>query len=313
MRARGASSERGLVFDVQRFCVHDGPGIRTTVFLKGCPLSCRWCHNPEGRRFEREVLFWPRLCMECGACLEAKCAGGGVPRRLLALRSHGARCRGCLRCALLCPSGAISAVGREREAGELLEELLRDRVFFEESGGGITLSGGEPMAQHAFCRKLLEGARARGVHCCVETSGWGAPQVFRGFARLVDLFLWDIKDPLAATHAANAGIELDPLLRNLREVDRVGGCTRLRYVLVEGANFSRTRLLRLARLFQQLKHCEGVELLAYHPLGEAKREGLGIDGGARLSSPSKERVAEAVRVLRLAGVEPFLDGLRGLD
>ena len=266
---------QGLVFDIQRYSLHDGPGIRTTVFLKGCPLRCVWCHNPESKAYGSELFFTPSLCIDCGSCDEV--CENGAPRVNLSRRADGdSACVLCLRCGHTCPSGAIQQVGREMTVEEVLDEVEKDRVFYEESGGGLTLSGGEPMAQFNFTRELLRGARSRGIDTCLETCGIGSEENYKAILPLVDLFLWDVKDTDANRHVENTGVSLKPALDNLACVDARDGKTLLRCILIEGVNLTDEHIDSVALLFSRLSNAVGVELLPYHPLGGSKFEQLGI-------------------------------------
>jgi len=192
----------GLTFDVAHFSTHDGPGIRTVVFLKGCPLSCLWCHSPDSQRPGPELVYMPNKCIECGRCVDIcpREARQRVDGRLTTDRSL---CDDCGKCAETCPPRALQLRGERVTAGEVLARLLKEAVFFRHSGGGVTLSGGEPLAQPAFAEALLRLCKAAGLHTAMETSGFARPEVFRRIAPLVDLFLFDLKHIDSARHRSS--------------------------------------------------------------------------------------------------------------
>ena len=296
--AAGKGSVSGWIFDVQRFSIHDGPGIRTTVFMKGCPLRCAWCHNPEGVRAVGELSFIPERCIGCGWCFRVcrqqahqTVAGAHVLART--------KCIVCGACATECHAKALELVGREATVAEVLAEVLRDTPFYETSGGGLTLSGGEPLLQIEFTEALLAQAKAAGLHCCVETCGEADWQRFERIRRLVDLFLFDCKETDPAQHRRFTGVSNKRILENLHRLDAHGAAIILRCPIIPGVNDRDDHFEGIRRLAAGLAHVRGVELMPYHRLGEGKVARFGLDGAARISAatPAPETVAEWKRKL----------------
>lgn len=244
---------KGYIFDIKEFSVNDGPGVRTTVFLRGCPLRCVWCHNPEGLDAGRGVLVRQKGCLHCGRC-RVPC---GHPD-----------CRGLSRCLHACPMGLVEEIGKEVEAEALAARLSRDAEFFRTSGGGVTLSGGEPLFQPDFTRELLQ---ALGVHKAVETSGFAAPEVFRSVVTLCDFVMMDIKLADPAAHRHYTGADNAPVLRNLRFLQTCGVPYLLRVPLIPGITDTAENL----RGISELAGGSPVELLPYNKMAGVKYPWVG--------------------------------------
>ncbi len=301
---RGAS---GIVFDVQRCSFHDGPGIRTTVFFKGCPLRCRWCHNPEGIVPVPEILADAARCLGCGSCRAACPRPGGPLGRGRRLGEDG--CLACGRCAEACPSGARRISGRIWSVGELLADVRKDLAVFEESGGGVTFSGGEPMLQPAFLRSCLEACRAEGLHTAIETCGSAAREVALSIAERADLLLWDVKHLDPNQHRELTGAPLEPILANLRAVSGLGVPIWLRVPVIPDLNDGPENLRAVARLAAELPSVLRVSLLPYHRAASRKRERLGRDDVlAGVTTPTPERMQELAELFAATGRETTIGG-----
>ncbi|MGI6099432.1 MAG: glycyl-radical enzyme activating protein [Lentisphaerae bacterium] len=277
----------GIVFDILKFAIHDGPGIRTTVFLKGCPLNCLWCHNPESKDARVEISYLATKCVGCGACVAACTRGCHRLTDGMHIYDRTA-CVRCGGCAENCYARAIEQVGRPREVGEVLAEVLRDRPFYETSGGGMTISGGEPMAQFEFTRELLARARAEGLHTALDTCGFAPQARYAELLPLVDLFLYDIKTTNPDRHRELTGRPLDLIHSNLRFLSGAGARIFLRCPLVPGVNDSDAELAGIAVLASELEGVEEVNVEPYHPLGVSKTERMGYAEGYSAPIPPPE-------------------------
>ena len=267
------NAKSAFVFDIEKFAVHDGPGIRTVIFIKGCPLHCLWCHNPESQSFEPELLFRAEKCTGCGKCA-AVC-----PEHCHTVTNgkhtfDRAECRHCGLCAEHCPAEALISVGRKMSVDEVMKEVMKDQVFYRNSGGGITLSGGEPMAHFAFTSALLKAAKEAGIHTAVETCGFAPWDRIRELLPLVDLWLWDVKAS-PEKHEKLTGVPAEPILENLHKLDQAGETIILRCPLVPGINDSDGELRHIATLANEHPHVREIDLEPYHPLGEDKSRSLG--------------------------------------
>ena len=290
------------VTEIQRFCTHDGPGIRTTVFLKGCGMRCRWCHNPETQSAAPELLYDPKRCIGCGAC-EASCPQAAHSVSLgEGHRFNRAACAVSGRCAAACPTQALTLCGTKLSTERVLQTVLRDQAFYGENGG-VTLSGGEPLLQGKPVAEFLAMCRERGVSAAVETCGFFCGDLLPEILPNVRLFLWDVKDTDDERHQAYTGVSNRTILQNLRAADAMGAATRLRCILVNGVNAEDSHYRRIAELYAGLRHCEGVELIPYHAYGGSKATFLGRpDNGNPAWIPTEEQLCRARNILREASV-----------
>jgi pyruvate formate lyase activating enzyme len=299
----------GTIFNIQRFSLHDGPGIRTTVFFKGCPLRCAWCHNPESQNPYPELFFKERNCIGCRRCLECprgaiEWKGGVLIKREL--------CDACGRCATVCPSEALAMVGEKITVDEVMREVLRDRVFYERSGGGITLSGGEPFFQPQFLEELLTAARSGGIHTAVETCGYTDWRGIEGVSGLVDHFLYDLKTPDPQKHLRITGASNEKIVSNLEKLLELGKEVTIRIPVVPPHNLADSKDANdLVSFLLQLRRREDfeVDLLPYNELTPLKYGWLGREYPLRVKDP-RPLVRELKEKLVGSGFRVSIGGLR---
>ena len=240
------------VVTIQKLCIHDGPGIRTTVFLKGCPLRCKWCHNPETWKREQEIYHTPSKCIGCGSCKAGE----------------------------KCPTGALVPVSELMSIDEILSEVMRDSVFYGEKGG-ITISGGEPMLHGYKTIALLKAAKEAGITTVVETSGYFDKRLVPSLSEYTDILLWDFKDGDNIRHIENTGVSNELIIENLLLADKLNTNIVLKCILLNTINFSEAHLREVARLYKRLNNCDKVEFFSYHPMGSTKSERLGYQNPGR--------------------------------
>lgn len=269
---------KGMVFDVQRFSLHDGPGIRTTIFLKGCPLSCSWCHNPESQSADIEIAFTAQKCRNCGKCV-TECPEWAIditnPYRI-----DRARCTLCGFCVAMCPAGALEIIGREVTVAELVQEVEKDCLFYQESGGGVTISGGEPLTQFDFVLALAKALKERGISVVIDTAGYSGIrnddlEKLRMLVKIVDLILYDVKFIDSAKHKFYTGVENREILSNLVVLFReFSSKVLVRYPRIPGINDTQSDIQLLIRFLEGLPGVR-IELLPYHRLGAGKYARIG--------------------------------------
>lgn len=286
------SIAEALIFDMQRFSIHDGPGIRTVVFLKGCPLRCIWCHNPEAWSNKPQLLFDAHACLGCGACVATcphQCHIYEANQHRLDLHD----CVGCGQCAVLCP-GALRLAGKRLSARQVMDFVLRDKLFYRDNGG-VTLSGGEPLMQNNFCTSFLMLAKEHKLHTCVETSGYCEYDSLEELRPLTDLFLFDYKESDDARHFAWIGVGNERIIANLMELDARGAQSILRCPIIPGYNDREEHFIKIAELAESMRHVQEIHIEPYHNLGSSKWERLGGKAPIDFSMPTNEQIAVWMR------------------
>lgn len=298
----------GLVSNIQKYSLHDGPGIRTTVFLKGCPLNCSWCHNPESISRQSEIMVAENRCLRCGECRVA-CPHGSEAAEAGALPPRMEHCDWCGACVEACPTGGRRIIGQEQSVGELLEVIEQDRIYYEDSGGGVTFSGGEPLLQFEFLREMLLACRERRVPTVVDTCGFAPEEDLLEIARLAGLFLYDLKLMDDAKHRRYTGVSNARILSNLQALGARHEQLWIRVPIIPGVNDGEDELGAIARFAAGIPHVRQVNLLPYHRTGLPKARRLGRSNElADLEPPSAESMSRAADIFSSFGLLARIGG-----
>ncbi len=288
------------IFNIQRFSIEDGPGIRTTVFFKGCPLSCVWCHNPESVCPSPELMYSEQKCISCNSCQTA-CKNSVFSVKDGKIIIDRSRCKACNACASFCPTRALEIAGREETVENILKEALSDKDFYKNSGGGLTLSGGEPLFQPKAAISLCRGAKEAGLHVVVETSGFANEKVIKEISPFVDLFLFDYKAP-KELHKELTGVPQEPILNSLQILSTLNKEVILRCPVVPNCNYTDEFFNNIVALALKYDNIKEVNLLPYHPLGSSKLKQLGREAKYKNESflPPEELTERALEMQLLA-------------
>ena len=292
MNNADAGEQKAFIFNVQRYNIYDGPGVRTLVFFKTCPLRCIWCSNPEGLYSGYDVMFKSSECTNCAECVKACPVGVHIIEDNRHRVRRDILCTGCLKCENVCPASALSIAGQERTISEIFKIVERDRHFYESSGGGITLSGGEPLSQPEAAANLLNKCKQEGINTAIETTGYAKQEILLRVAKFVDLFLFDLKHILPKKHLKYTGVDNELILSNLQELIKRGSNVRIRIPLLDGVNSSKKDIdntIEFLKPFCEYENFKGIDLLPYHKMGVNKYEQL-----SRQYLYKKEKISEEV-------------------
>lgn len=266
----------GIIFNLQRFAIHDGPGIRMTVFFKGCNLRCFWCHNPESWNAQTELRVLRHLCICCGSCV-AVCPNGchsvGLDSGML---FHRESCTACGLCESICPTNALTLCGRKMTVDDVMVEVLKDAPFYAQSGGGVTFSGGECMLQTDFLKACLIACKKWGIHTAIDTAGNVPYEDFVEILPYADLFLYDIKCIDSDLHSRGTGSGNEQILENIRRLSATDASIVIRVPVIGGFNATETQMQNIAAFRDSLPRRHNVELMPYHAFGEGKKDAFGI-------------------------------------
>jgi len=286
----------GTVFNIQRYSIHDGPGIRTTVFLKGCPLNCWWCQNPESQLSGQEMIFWEDRCISCGAC-STICPSGAIQMKDGIPVTEKEKCILCGKCIEKCPALAREMIGKKLTTEEVIKEIEKDLIFYEESGGGVTFSGGEPLGQSEFLEGLLNGCKDKKIHTAVDTSGYISWGILNKIHPKVDLFLYDLKIMDSKKHKKYTGVSNEIILENLKKLSSVHHNIFVRFPVIPGINDDYQNIKKMGEFLYSLKIAQ-VNLLPYHYMGIDKYRRLGRTYKlVTTQPPSEEKLSEVSAIL----------------
>lgn len=301
-------ADKGLISRIQKYSTKDGPGIRTTVFFKGCPLHCLWCSNPELISLEQEILSDPKKCVLCGSCIKA-CPQNAILQKDGKTYIKRDICSKCGICEKICPKGVYELIGTYITQEDLLKELIKDEVFYNVSGGGVTFSGGEPVLQYKFLKKVAEGLKEHKIHVALETAGYVPWGCFEEILSLIDLVLYDIKTTDKVKHEKLTGGNVDIILKNALKMSELNIPMIIRLVLIPGYNDSREDVIERLNFIRKLNSVKRVDILPYHRLGAAKYNMLGQKYLLKdLKEPEEQFVDEIKSMIESFGYKVSIGG-----
>ncbi len=293
------NSNKGLIFNIQKFSLQDGPGIRTTVFMKGCPLKCRWCSNPESIKMFPEIMFFTDKCVKCGSCQKV-CSREAIIQIDDTKRIDRDKCNLCMDCVKVCPSDALQQVGRYISVEDVVNEVKKDALFYVNSGGGMTISGGEPLLQWGFIKEVFRACKEQGICTALDTTGHIIWHIIDEVLEYIDLALYDIKHMDAKMHKNGTGVTNELILANLPRVARKVK-TWIRVPVIPGYNDSESNMVALAHLASDLR-VEKISLLPYHSWGEKKYDRLGLNYMLKDTEPlQEEKMQQLKKILESYG------------
>ena len=304
---KSVSMTTGIIFNIQRYSIHDGPGIRTTIFLKGCPLICWWCQNPESQLSEQEMVFWEERCIGCGECF-SNCLSRAIQIKNKKPVTDEKKCNLCGKCSRICPTQAREMIGEKLTAEEIIKEIEKDLIFYEESGGGVTFSGGEPLSQSEFLEDLLDGCKQKKIHTAVDTSGYVSWEILNKISPKVDLFLYDLKLMDNERHKKYIGVSNEIILENLKKLSFVHNNIFIRFPVIPGINDDYQNIRKIGEFLSSLEITQ-VNLLSYHYIGIDKYRRLGRTYElVNTQPPSEEKLSKVSAILRKFNLDVKLRG-----
>jgi len=297
-------NKTGTVFDIQPFSIHNGPGIRTTVFVKGCPLRCLWCGNPESQLTKPILLARETKCVACGACA-AVCPQKAITivdgKRII----DWSKCDQCLKCVEHCIYGSLHITGETKTVGECIDAVMKDEIFYQTSGGGMTISGGEPLMQSEFVTELFKAAKEKGLHTALDTTGYADWSIMEKVLQYVDLILYDVKNMDPVKHKEGTGVSNELILENFRKASKLAEVW-VRIPLIEGYNDSVENITKVAELAEECG-VKKVSLLPYHEGGVSKCEQIGVEYKLKnAKAPSNEHMQELADICKAKGIKVVL-------
>lgn len=299
---------KGNIFNIQKYSIHDGPGIRTTVFFKGCPLKCQWCHNPESQNFNKEVMFFKDKCIECGFCLKV-CKNNALYFEENSIKINTDKCNICGDCCEECPTTARSMVGEEKSCDDVLKEILKDKIFYDESGGGVTFSGGEPLSQGEFLKTLLIKCKNKGINTTVDTSGFGDKELIEDIATYVDLFLYDLKIIDNEKHKKYIGVSNEIILNNLKALKNLNKRVFIRIPIIPTINDGNKDIDDFITTLKNIGVFEQINLLPYHNISSEKYRRLNKKYElTNINVPSDEKMEEIKKIFENEGFKVKIGG-----